>query len=223
MFKRILLLLAISIPYSAAQAESLDSLAQKSAFVNTHFNWLKDKGAQSAYASENHRCPSRYWVSFKASAKGDTKRNWENEVTQSMKKVGFPDATIQQCVSSGAFVYNSMELQRHSKNKSYKRYVEPAIAVYTEVGSGIVNTMPLMVETYRYDTDKSFKAYDARLGDFCSFTTDNRNATGNCKKFGKLSGQYILKSQRMTIRLNNSKWKISVYTGRDRNYALRNF
>lgn len=223
MLKRILLLLAIFTSYSAAKAESLDSLAQQSAFVSTHFNWLKKERAQSVYAAEDHRCPSLYWYSYKASAKTEAKSNWERNIARDMQKAGFPQGTINKCVESGAFVYNSMRLAPHKKNQSYKRYVESAVAVYTEIGSGIVNTLPVLVETYRYDTVKGLKAYDAKLDEFCSFGTNNKTASGTCKKFGNLSGQFNVKSNRTTIRLQNSKWKVTVYTGRDRNYAMRNF
>lgn len=221
--QRILFCLALFLPCSAAHSESLEQLAQRSAFVSAHYNWLKAKGAQSAYASEDYRCPSLYWVSFKASAKNEAERKWEREISRRMSSVGFPQETIHKCVASGAFVYNSMELTRHKKNSSYKRGVEGAVAVYTEIGSGIVNTLPLTVETYRRDTTKRLKAYDAKLADFCNFDTQNNTAFGTCKRFGKLSGQFSSKSDRTIIRLENDKWKVVVFTGRDRNYALRNF
>ena len=143
------------------------------------------------YSAQELRCPTLDYLIARKSREKGTKRAWEVEVRRQMKVADFPKETIKRCTKSGAFVFQDLKLKKHKKNSTYKRYVRSGVLAYSLKEDGYTQTMPALVETYRFDDTKTFKAYDSDLSEICSFTVDDGVIKASCKKFGELKGSMV--------------------------------
>lgn len=205
------------------QAQSLDSMAAQSKFIGVHYEFLKGKGATSVFASINPICPSLYWYSKTPTFNSKAKQNWANDVRREMTSAGFSPNMISKCATSGAWVFENSELRRHPKNSKYTSYIKSGVMVLHKSGDFSPEVMPVLVQTNDYTGSQTFRMYDSNFKEICKVKSIQYNADGSCIKFGKVSGRITEASGRISLRWQNSNWKVAVFTGRTAKYALGKF
>lgn len=203
---------------TGGMANTLEQLAQRSAFVKANFDYLKSKNASSVYAGTKPYCPSSYWWSSRPSAKEKAASGYRQQISREMNQAGFPASAIQHCVQNSAFVFNSNALQQHPKNKRYGQYMQAGVLVYRKTGGGAVSTMPVLVETNSY-ADRRWHIYDASFKKICTFTGTNPNNRNNCSAFGALRATAKREGSRRTWTLQNNRYQVLILTQRTQSYA----
>ena len=209
---------------AAASAQSLEALGASSKFINNHYKNLKKNNANTVYAAQETKCPSRWWYNGSSGYNESLIKDFKNDISRKMSVAGFDEDVIKKCIKSGAFVFKNLVLQNHKKNKSYSKYVQPGVMLIRNKSTGMVSEMPVLVETWSYSGDPTLKIYNSELNEVCSTKPDGNSIKGYCKSYGELYGSSRQDSNgRVKVNASNEKWDIGVYTNVTRGNALRQF
>jgi hypothetical protein len=224
MLTKLLLCLALAASGTAASAQSLDTLAHKSALIRKDLDYLKLKRAVSIYASTKEYCPSNYWWSNAAYASKDAKRNYAQQLTGTMSKVGFSKAQIAHCAENSSFVLLNGSLQSHPKNAKHISLVESAVMIVRDRATRKKTAAPVTVESGTWGGQRYQRVFSANFKEVCRTSGSWTKAKTTCKGYGKLTGRMINEGQNRTIyQFSNSKYEMTISTRRPKSYASSRF